>query len=76
VEFTLHPAREFSLASIFHSRVTFIFENLAAQQIYRWIKILRSVFIATNFNGSINMIKEKLGKPTFFIKDGGYLLTN
>jgi len=38
VDFTLHPAREFSLASIFHSRVTFIFANLAAQQIYRWIK--------------------------------------
>ena len=38
MHFTLHPAREFSLASIFHSRVTFIFANLAAQQIYRWIK--------------------------------------
>ena len=38
VHFTLHPAREFSLASIFHSRVTFIFANIAAQQILRWIK--------------------------------------
>ena len=38
VHFTLHPAREFSHASIFHSRVTFIFADLAAQQIYRWIK--------------------------------------
>ena len=38
MHFTLHPAREFSLASIFHSRVTFIFAILAAQQIYRWIK--------------------------------------
>jgi len=38
VHITLHPARDFSLASIFHSRVTFICANLAAQQIYRWIK--------------------------------------
>jgi len=38
MHFTLHPAREFSLASIFHSRVTLKFTNLAAQQIYRWIK--------------------------------------
>jgi len=34
------------------------------------------VFIATNFKGSINKIKKKLEKSTFFIQDGGYLFTN
>jgi len=72
-----YSARECSLASIFHSRVTFIFTNLAAQQIYTvGSRKLRSVFIATEFNGSINKIKVKLGKPTLFIQDGGYLFTN
>jgi len=76
VDFTLHPAREFSLTSIFHSRVTFIFTDLAAQQIYRWIKKIEERVHCYKFNGSINKIKEKLGKPTFFIQDGGYLFTN
>jgi len=34
------------------------------------------VFIAINFNGSINTIEENWEKPTFFIQDGGYLFTN
>jgi len=34
------------------------------------------VFIAININGSIDKIEENLEKPTFFIQDGGYLLTN
>jgi len=34
------------------------------------------VFIAINFNGIINKIKENWEKPTFFIQDGGYLFTN
>jgi len=34
------------------------------------------VFIAINFNGSINEIEENWEKPTFFIQDGGYLFTN
>jgi len=65
LNFTLHPAREFSFASIFHSRVTLIFANLAAQQIYRWIK--------KTVEHSINNNKENWEKPTFFIQDGGFL---
>jgi len=76
MHFTLHPAREFSLASIFHSRVTFIFANHAAQQIYRLIKKMWSVFITIKFNGSINKLEENWEKPTFLIQDGGYLFTN
>jgi len=34
------------------------------------------VFIAINFNGSINEIEKNWEKPTFFIQDGGYLFTN
>ena len=37
---------------------------------------LWSVFIAINFNISINEIEENWEKPTFFIQDGGYLFTN
>ena len=76
MDFTLHPAWEFSLASIFHSRVTFIFANLAAQKYTVRSRKLSSVFIAIHFNGSINKIKENWEKLTFFIQDGGYLFTN
>ena len=34
------------------------------------------MFIAININGSIDKIEENLEQPTFFIQDGGYLLTN
>ena len=34
------------------------------------------MFIAINFNGSINKIEENWETPTFFIQDGGHLFTN
>jgi len=35
-----------------------------------------TLFIAINFNGSINKIEENWETPTFFIQDGGYLFTS
>jgi len=78
VHFTLHPAREFSLASIFHSRVTFnkYSQTLQHSKYTVGSRNLWSVFITINFNGSINKIEENWENPTFFIQDGGYLFTN
>ena len=66
MHFSLHPAREFFLASTFHSRVTFIFANLAAQQIYRWIKKTVERVHYYKFQWQHQQDRRKLGKPYLF----------
>ena len=66
MDFTLHPAREFSLASIFHSRVTFIVANLAAQQIYRWIKKTVERVHYYKIKWQHQQDRRKLGETYFF----------
>jgi len=54
------------LASICHSRVTFIFANLAAQQIYRWIKKTVERVYYYKFKWQHQQDRRKLGKPYLF----------
>ena len=61
-----HPAREFSLASIFHFRVTLYSQTLRHNKYTVGSRKLWSVFITINCNGSINKIEENWENPTFF----------